>query len=332
MKKGWLLLWVAILSVLVLVACSDKESASDNAGTEGGQSNKAAAKNADFPEKAIEIIVPYSAGGNTDTLARVIAEEASKNLPNNQRYVIINKEGGGTTIGMLEAANKAADGYTLALAPVSSLYIAPIVSNADYSPDDFDVVASAASTTQVLFVKQDSEWENVQDWITYAKDNRVTVGTAGETHKLIVQTLAAELDLNLEIIPYKGNSEATVALLSNEIDMVIGGLPNILANDEFRPLFSVASERSEHAEDMPTLKESGHDFVVDFNNIIVAPKGLPEDVKKTLSDSFKLALESEAVRKQLADMAFDLQILSDDEVKKMMEEQKEVYGKLLENL
>jgi tripartite-type tricarboxylate transporter receptor subunit TctC len=328
--KKWFALFMFALIAVILVACGE-DNEKESSTSEGNAAGEVEAAT-NFPEKAIEIIVPYSAGGNSDTLTRIVSEEASKNLPNGQRYVIVNKEGGGTTIGMLEAAKSKTDGYTLAMAPVSSLYIAPIVSKADYSPDDFDVIASITGTTQVVFVNKDSKFEDVDSWISYAKENRVTVGTAGETHKLIIQTLAKKLGLKLEVIPYTGNSEATVALLSGELDMVIGGLPNILANDEFRALFSVASERSEHAPEIPTLKESGYDFVVDFNNILVAPKGLPDDVKKIISETFTKALESETVQEQLAQMGFDMLQLSEEEVKEMMDEQKEVYGALLENL
>lgn len=327
MKKWLLVILMTFLSVFMLAACSETKET-----IESDASNSVKAEATDFPKKTIEIIVPYSAGGNTDTLARLVSEEASKHLPNNQRYIIVNKEGGGTTIGMLEAANKVADGYTLALAPVSSLYIAPIVSNANYSTDDFDVVSSVASTTQAVYVHKDAPWKTVEEFINYAKENRVTVGTAGETHKLILQTLAAELGLKLEVIPYTGNSEATVALLSGEIQAAIAGLPSILANDDFHSLFSVASERSVHAPDLITLNESGYDFVVDFNNILLAPKGIPADIMTVISDSFQKALESEAVQEKLAEMAFDLQILSEEEVKAMMDEQAESYGKLLESL
>lgn len=312
---------LTLLSVLMLWGCAE------------GSGGKSASNNENaFPEQEIEIIIPYSAGGNTDILGRVMAEAASEYLPNNQRFTVVNNPGGGATIGMTELKNADPDGYTISIIPLSSVFIAPYFADGDYTHEDFDPIANLANVTQTGKVNINSDFENASDFIEYAENNRVSVGHQGGMSELIASLLKARTGFELELIPYGGNSDVDLALLSNEVDIGIGGLPSVMNNEDISPIFSAGSERSEFAEDVETLSENGVDMELDLLYSVVAPKGLSDDVKKTLEEAFLKALEDEEVQQNLSDLAYELLPQNSEEFDKVYEEMGIFYNETFETL
>ena len=123
----------------------------------------------DFPKKTIEIIVPFSAGGVSDTVARTLAQNSQKYLPSEQSIVVVNKPGGAGIIGVTEVLNAKPDGYKLGFTVASAMTLLPHQGSASYSHDSFQMVMRAISNPFILAVKSDAPWNTFEEWLDYAK-------------------------------------------------------------------------------------------------------------------------------------------------------------------
>jgi len=324
-KRVFLLM--TTLLVFILSGCAEN-SAEKSESTKDSESSSESA----FPEKEIELIIPYSPGGNTDILARVMAEAASKHLPNNQRMTVVNKPGGGATIGMLDLKNSASDGHTISIIPLSSVFISPYFTGVDYSHEDFDPIVNLANVTQSGKVNISSKYKTADEFLKYAENNRVTIGHQGGMSELISSLLKARTGFELELIPYAGNADVDLALLSNEVDIGVGGLPSVMNNEDIIPIFSAGSERSEFASDVETLSENDVDMELDLLYSVIAPKGLPDHVKKTIEDAFLKALEDEEVKQKLEELAYEILPQNSEEFTEVFEEMGIFYKETFETL
>jgi len=258
---------------------------------------------ADFPGKAIELIVPYPPGGSTDVAARALAKGAEPILK--QPVVIVNKPGGGGVVGMAALATAANDGYTLGVLP-------PAVFNAYYMQDIPFVPSEAFTPVMIfggwsfgLFVKSDSPWKSVADVVRDDKENpgKITFSTPGPgtSPHLAVAELALKAGLKLIHVPQKGDPPSITALLGGHINMASGSsafFPHVKSGD-LRMLATYGDSRLPDFPDVPTLKESGYDISYPSYLGIAGPKGLPESVLAVLVAAFKKAMEDPAFKKTM---------------------------------
>src|SRR5699024_3231209 len=124
-----------------------------------------------FPEKPIEVIIPYPPGGNSDTTSRIIIEGANEYLPNDGEFQIEHVEGGASSTGITEAAKSEPDGYTLTQSTAGGIVTVPILNDVAYDLDDFDPITGAVTIPQMLVVRSDSEWEDFDEWLEYVEEN-----------------------------------------------------------------------------------------------------------------------------------------------------------------
>lgn len=264
----------------------------------------------DFPTKTIELIIPYPAGGSTDVAARALAKGAEQVLK--QPVVIVNKAGGGGVVGMSAVATANNDGYTLGTLP-------PAVFNAYYMQHIPFVPVEAFSPIMVfggwsfgLFVKSDSPWKTLSDFVRYAKENpnkiKYSTPGPGTSPHLAIAELALKADIKLVHVPQKGDPPSITALLGGHISAASGSstfFPHVKSGD-LRMLATYGDNRLPAFPNVPTLMESGYDISYPSYLGIVGPKGLPESVAQVLNNAFRKAMEDQHFKKTME--TFDMPI------------------------
>lgn len=317
-----------ILLLLVLAACGN-----DDADGNGGESTES---NTKYPEKSISLIVPYAAGGTTDTTARALTNVISEYLPNNGTIAVVNREGGAGVIGMTELANAKNDGYTLALASSGPMTIAPHTQDLSYDLDSFEYITQAVSTPNILIVKADSPWETFDDFLEYAKANPgdITYGTsgAGNSQHISMEAFESEAGVELTHVPYEGGAPAITALLGGHIDASLNQSVEVIPHLEsgaVRALVNTGTFVSKGLEDVPLLRDVGIDVGLDVWNGIVAPAGLPEDIQQILVDAFEKALSDERVIEQFDKLGIEPAFAPPEELREIAEETFDIHGKVL---
>lgn len=257
----------------------------------------------DFPERPIELIVPFGAGGTTDIVARTFARVIDSYLPTEQRMVVINRPGGSSTIGMTAVANADPDGYTLGLLPTSVLELQPHYGRTTWTLDDFEPVLSFLEIPASINVLDSSPLKSYEDWLGFVQENpgeftfTAAGGTGGSTH-LSMELLASSLGVSIRYIPFEGESEAQSALLSGQI-MGNYSLPDAHRGGEVRPLVFLSSVKLDHSayDDTPTSADVGLDVFTTYPVGLVAPKGTPQERLDILHDAFKAAMDDPEIIK-----------------------------------
>ena len=254
---------------------------------------------AEYPEKPIEVIVGYSAGGGTDVMARTAAPFIEKYLGEGASLVVKNMPGASGQIGITEVANAEPDGYTLGTFNLPGMMARTIDREADYDRDSFTYLANVVNDPNVIVTSKNSGLDTLDKLIADAKENpgAITVAMSslgGDDHFALIK-LQSQTETEFTIVPFKGSAPARTALLGGHVAM---GILNISEVAEFQNELNVLGvatvERSNFAPDLATFKEQGLDLVNGSMRGFVAPGGLPEDVQAKLMDAFaKLADDPE---------------------------------------
>lgn len=299
MKK---ILLVCLLALISLVGCSQASSS----GSENANNEKDS--DADFPSKPIEVIVGFGPGGASDTIARTVANAASKYLPNDQSFVIKNVPGGAAIIGTSEVYNAEPDGYKIGFSPSGPLSVLPHLGDATYSHDSFETVIKLVSIPQMLHVQKDAPWNNFEEWAEYVRNNPgkftfSTPGIGGEQH-LAMEALNDALGVETVNVPYNSGGESSVALLGGEVDGSVV-FPGTIGSDDVKILFSFSGSK-EGYDNVPTLLEEGVDVASNVYGGIIAPKGISDDRTRVIHDAFKKALEDEEVIGKLEELGYPI--------------------------
>lgn len=243
-----------------------------------------------YPTKPVRLIVGFEAGGNTDTVARVVGQKLAERL--GQQVVVENKVGASGTIGTHEAARAAPDGYTLTMGTTTTHAIAlAAYSKLPYDPlADFEPIAMVAIAPYLLVVNPAFPAKDLKEfvWVVKANPGKFNYGSAGQatTTHLVMATLAAQAGLDMVHIPFKGNAPATTAVLGNQVEILFGALPPLLTHvkaGKLRALAISSGKRSASAPDVPTVAEAGFPgFDMSLWLGFFAPKGTPPAVIKRL--------------------------------------------------
>ncbi len=260
-----------------------------------------------YPAKPITLVVPHSAGGTSDILARTVAAEAAKTL--GQTIVIDNKGGANGTIAAKQVASSAPDGYTLLLATASTHGINPsLYSRISYDAvKDFTPVTLLATVPNVLVVGPNVKAGNVQELIAFIRSqgDKTNMGSAGAgtPGHLAGEMFKSEAKLQFTHVPYKGGSPAITDLIGGQIDFMFTTIPGVLPHvkaGSLRALAVTSPERSSAMPDVPTMAESGlPGFQAVSWHGIVAPAGTPDAVVARLNQALTGALAAHEVKQRL---------------------------------
>jgi tripartite-type tricarboxylate transporter receptor subunit TctC len=243
-----------------------------------------------YPNKPIKLLVGFAAGGNTDTVARVVGQKLGERL--GQQVIIENKAGAAGTIATGEVARAAPDGYTLTMGTTTTHAIAVAAySKLTYDPvADFEPIALVASAPYLLVVPAAFPAKDLKEFVAQAKaqPGKLNYGSAGQatTTHLVMATLATRAGLDMVHVPFKGNAPATTAVLGNQVEVLFGALPPLLphvATGRLRALAISSGKRSPSLPDVPTVAEAGYPgFDMALWLGFFAPKGTPPAIVKRL--------------------------------------------------
>ncbi|MCE3026752.1 tripartite tricarboxylate transporter substrate binding protein [Salinicola sp. DM10] len=250
-----------------------------------------AAQAEDYPDHAIEFIVPWSPGGGSDALMRVISNAAEQYL--GQPLPVINMPGVSGTLGLKALAQKAPDGYTLGQIH-EGLMAAHATGLTPLDWDDFQPIASLASSPQYLVVNADSGWETFADFAAYAKANPgkvrfgATLGGIPHVHGAMIEDA---IGTSFRYVGYEGTGARIRGLVGGHIDAAIGDISSSLGfvdNGDLRFLAVGTPQRPAQTPDVPTFKELGYPGLkLSINRGLVAPKGIDPAKVETLAADFE---------------------------------------------
>jgi tripartite-type tricarboxylate transporter receptor subunit TctC len=242
---------------------------------------------ADYPNKPVQVIVPYAAGGGTDIIARLIAHYAKDSL--GQPMAVVNRPGAAGALGHREIANAQPDGYTLGVLSYPDSAINPKGASAGFRNEDFIPLATFTRTPSVLAVQKDGPFKNFQEFVAYAKKNpdKVTVAVGGQAHLLCVILIEQAMGIDLNPVMFKGGSEAIKTLMGGHTMAAIAASMYIAKDAEgkgVRAIGLTGDKRQEAFPNVPTFKELGYDVPIDMMRILCVPKGVsPATQQKILA-------------------------------------------------
>mgnify|MGYP003343436460 CR=1 FL=1 len=262
---------------------------------------------ANYPNKPITFIVPYGAGGGSDSRSRQIAQKMSAILK--QPIVVENKPGAGGNIGTEMIARAAPDGYTIGMGNFAPLAVnKTLFGNLRYDPEkDLVPIILIERGPLVLVVNPNSPYKSVQDLVKAAKAKPGTLtfssGGIGGTHQLSAELFKINAGIDMIHAPYKSGAAALMDLMANNVtmmfDQMYSAMPSIKA-DKLRPLAITSRTRSPLLPNVPTFAEVGYPKVEVLNwQGLIAPKGTPKEIIDKLNTAANEALKDPVIREQM---------------------------------
>ena len=267
-----------------------------------------------YPERPVTIVVPFPPGGSTDMIARTLGAKLQERL--RQTFIIDNRAGATGTIGMGQVKRAAPDGYALIVSSLGPFVITPhLIKNLPYDiQKDFDLLSVLVQAPNVLVVPASSPYRSVADLIAALKKtpNKLTFASSGNgsSDHLTAELFWQRTGTNGVHVPYKGGAPAMNDLLGGVVDASFQNINVVVqhvAAGKLRALAVTGDKRSTLLPNVPTLAESGVKGADVYSwQAIAAPKGLPADVKKTLSTAIVAALNDPQVKPKLLELGFEV--------------------------
>jgi tripartite-type tricarboxylate transporter receptor subunit TctC len=293
---------------------------------------------ADYPERPLTMIAAYPPGGMVDIVARPMAELMKKKFP--KGVAVLNRPGGGGSVGTAEAVQAKPDGYTVILAPLSTLVIQPQINELPYKgPDDYEPILNVISFYPVLAVRADSPWKTVQEFLGAAKaaPGKLRVGSPGEatSSHLSLEELSRRANVKVTHVPFSGWGEGSPALLGGHIEGIVaqpGEVKPLVDGKKLRVLTVFQRTRHPMFPDAPTAKELGYDFAMGVWFVLTAPKGTPAPVLKYLHDAAKAAMDDPGFVGMVAGRGVDIDYRAGDKLRQDLWREYKDHGDILRRL
>jgi tripartite-type tricarboxylate transporter receptor subunit TctC len=269
----------------------------------------------EYPNKPIQLVVPYPPGGVVDITGRLLADQLSREL--GKQVIVINKPGAGGTIGAEFVARSPADGYTIILGGAATHAFAPAMyKQLRYDPiKDFVPITQFTEGPLALTVNAGSGIVSIDEFFKVLKSKGDAVNYSsngiGTFPHLSVELLKQKTGTKAMHIPYPGGGQAVVAVISNEVLFSQNHLPVVLPQaqaNRVRILATTGSSRSSVLPDVPTLKESGYDVIASAWFGLFAPAGTPQPIIQKLYEATAVAAKSPALREKLALQGDDISV------------------------
>lgn len=258
-----------------------------------------------WPQKPIKFIVPFSAGGANDLMARAAAEGASKVL--GQTIVVENKPGAGGTLGTVFVSKSAPDGYTFLISAAGVVSNNMIKKTTNYKDSDLVPVVMIGLAPSVIVVSSESNYKNLRNFVDASKEGQglhfATAGT-GSTPHFVAELLNTKYGAKLIPVPYKSGSEGASAVMGGQVagtsEASIVALPHIKPGGKFRPLATTWTKRISAYPELSTAVEQGFpDLQIAHWAGIHAPVGVPPDIMDKLAAAVDVAMKSPQVADRL---------------------------------
>ncbi|CAB5688881.1 tripartite tricarboxylate transporter substrate binding protein [Comamonas aquatica] len=290
-----------------------------------------------YPDKPLTMIVPFSAGGTTDILARIVGQALGQEL--GQTIIIENKPGAGGNIGAQQASRAKADGYTLFMGTVGTHAInQALYKKLPYDPvKDFAPLSRVANVPNLLVAHPSRPYKTVQEMIAYAKKHpgEVTYGSPGSGASPHVSGALFQSMTGAELthVPYKGSAPAISDLLGNQIAVMFDNMPSAIQHvrsGKLRPIAVTTAKRSPELPDVPTIAEAGvpgYEATSWFGLWAVA--GTPAPILTKLQTALTKVLKDPAVAKKIADQGGEVVIETPAQFDAFIKSEAAKWGKVV---
>jgi tripartite-type tricarboxylate transporter receptor subunit TctC len=283
---------LACLTMLSLAACGGDE-----------------ADPADYPDSEITFVVPFAAGGPTDTVTRLISEPMSEEL--GQQIVVQNVEGAGGTVAAGQVAGEEGDGYQVLVHHIGMSTAPSLYPDLDYDPlEDFKTVGLITDVPMTIVARKDFEPETLEELVSYVEENADTVTLAnagvGAASQLCGLLFEQAVGVDLTEVPYDGTGPALTDLVGGQVDFMCDQTTNTAAtiqSGDIKGYAVTTPERVDALPDLPTTAEAGlPDVEVGVWHGLYVPADTPDEIVEKLTDALAVALADQSVIDQFADL------------------------------
>jgi tripartite-type tricarboxylate transporter receptor subunit TctC len=297
----------------------------------------ASAADAKFPTQPIQLIVPYAAGGGTDTIARYLQKGMESRL--GQPILVINRPGASTTIGTLAVTRATPDGHTLGMVSVPFVTNYSLLKEVPYALNDLIPVASVTNAPSVLVVNPSLPIKSVADLVSYIKThpgqvNYATFGIGSGAH-LAALLFESKIGTSLTAVHYRGGAPAALGVMTGEVQLSFGTpvlMSAGIASGQLRPLAVTASKRLRILPDVPTMREQGYDYTNGVWFGVVAPKGTPDAVVQRVHQVIAEVMAEPAVEKILEDSGSEVFVKTPREFADFIASETKQWAGVLKNV
>jgi tripartite-type tricarboxylate transporter receptor subunit TctC len=278
----------------------------------------------EYPNKPIEVVVGAAPGGGTDMIARAVADVAPKYV--GQPLVVVNKVGAAMVIAAQYVATSKPDGYTLNVAGGSETVAVPHFRSVPYDPiNDFEPIIRFIIERVGFYVKADSPWKSMKDFVADAKQNPDKYSYAhagvGGIHHATMLAVEKRAGIRLTAVPHKGGAENLAALAGGHVSMAIAS-PNeayaLVQSGRVRPLANASAKRAPNEPETPTLREMGIDVYIENQKGFVFPKGTPKPIVQKLHDSLVKVFDDPQFKANAEKLNLELAYLNGEDFRKAL--------------
>ena len=290
-----------------------------------------------YPKKPVRVIVPFGPGGVADVTTRLVADKLGEKL--GQRFVVENAPGAGGIAAARAAISGGNDGYTIALLTNGTAISVPLFKSLPFDPlKDFVPISSVGYFDTMLIVNAESQFKTLQDFIKAAKENpgKLNIGTInpGSTQHLTSELFKSSAGINFVNVTFRTTGEAVIALLRNDVQMVIdfyAALKPGLIDKKTRALAWTGPKPSEAMPNVPTVAQSGvPGFEVVSWNALYAPAGTPASAIETLNGALRAVLADPDLKKRALELGIETRGSSPAEVDARMKADIAKWGGVIE--
>lgn len=279
------------------------------------------AKAQQYPTHPVKIVLPFGPGGVADVTARIVANKLGDKL--GQRFIIENMPGAGGITAAKAVLSAAPDGYTLGLVTNGTAISAVLFKSLPFDPvKDFEMLSTLGTFDLVFAVNADSPFKTLADVVAAAKaqPGKLNVGTinVGGTQNLGAELFKSLADVNVQVVPFRNSPDVVVALLRNDVQMLVEFPPAIrgqVADGKIRMLATSGPIRSPLIPDLPTVDEAGvKGYQVTSWNGVFAPRGTPKEVMVVVHKALDEILALPDVKAQFSELGVVAKSSSPDEL------------------
>jgi tripartite-type tricarboxylate transporter receptor subunit TctC len=293
---------------------------------------------AKYPEKSVTLIAPFPAGGDTDFVARTLAEAAKPGFP--KGIVVINRPGGGATIGIADALRAKPDGYTLASCGPAPLVIGPHRLDLSYNtPNDYQPIIKTVTLPYAVAVSKQTQIQTIAELIATAKANpgKLRIGHSGDgsfPHLAAVLFLKAA-NVEITLVPFTGSADVIPAVIGGHVELCVQPVTDLQAQAQagnLRILAVLQNKRDPFVPNVPAAAEVGLNMEFSAYHSVIGPKGLPAEMVGWLEQTFKKAMAAPTFLKPMEARGYAVTFEDTETIRKNLLAEYQKYGDLLRQL